>query len=99
MLLTRYGTYAERFLLELGSESETWLEHTPGFSKEEIAFLVREEQILSLSDLIFRRTSLGFRGEISSASLRELAEIVGNELGWGLDERQKEQKSVGVAAR
>ena len=95
-LLARYGTTASRLLNSLGSAEETPLVHTEGYSREEIEDIVRHEAVFTLSDLVHRRTTLGFRGEVSSESLNELAEILGSVRGWAQGDTASEVESIRV---
>lgn len=95
-LLDRYGTTAARLLSSLGSAEETPLVHTEGYSREEIEDIVRHEAVFTLSDLVHRRTTLGFRGEVSSESLNELAEILGAVRGWAQGATASEVESIRV---
>ena len=56
----------------------------------EIAFLLRTEYALGLSDLILRRTSLAITGAVSSALIERIASVAGEELGWSEERRARE---------
>ncbi|WP_437584353.1 glycerol-3-phosphate dehydrogenase/oxidase [Paramicrobacterium sp. CJ85] len=81
-LLERYGTRAASVIDELDATSDTPLTNAPEYSREEIAYLVRTEQVVHLIDVLKRRTSLAFTGQVSDALLDEIAPIVASELGW-----------------
>lgn len=98
-LLFRYGTRATELLRKLGDSPETHLTNVPGFSREEIAYLVSREQVMCLSDLVLRRTTLGFRGDLGATGVKELAEVVGAELGWDKPRTSKEQRSIRIEQR
>lgn len=98
-LLFRYGTRATELLRKLGDSPETHLTNVPGFSREEIAYLVSREQVMCLSDLVLRRTTLGFRGNLGATGVKELAEVVGAELGWDKPRTSKEQRSIRIEQR
>ena len=98
-LLIRYGTRATELLRKLGDSPETHLTNVPGFSREEIAYLVSREQVMCLSDLVLRRTTLGFRGDLGATGVKELAEVVGAELGWDKPRTSKEQRSIRIEQR
>ncbi len=95
-LLNRYGTRASEFLDELRDSAETPLTKVLGFSREEIAYLVSREQVMCLADLVLRRTTLGFRGDLGVTGVKELAEVVGAELGWDKSRITKEQQSIQI---
>ena len=87
VLLGRYGTTATKFLAA-ETPGEPDLSHTPGYTRSEILTLVRLEHVVTLGDLIYRRTGIGFTGAITPDSASEIADIVGKELGWTDAERQ-----------
>ncbi|MCD1572834.1 glycerol-3-phosphate dehydrogenase C-terminal domain-containing protein, partial [Agromyces mediolanus] len=59
-----------------------------GYSRQEIAWLVRHERVARLDDLVLRRTSIAFTGTATLPLLEELAAIAGEVLGWN-GERQR----------
>ena len=83
VLLDRYGTRAASYLEMVGSELETPLKELPSHTAEEIRWLVRDEWVVTLADLTRRRTPLAFNGQLNEKALKEIATIVGKELGWG----------------
>jgi glycerol-3-phosphate dehydrogenase len=82
-LLDRYGTRAAAYLETLGSSPETPLKNLSSHTAEEIRWLVRDEWVVTLADLTHRRTPLAFTGQLTEKALKEIATIVGTELGWG----------------
>lgn len=96
LLLNRYGTKAEAIIEAVGDD-DAELTAVPGYSRGEIAYLAREEQVVHLIDVITRRTSIAFRGLATRDAVRELAEVVAAELGW--DDAQREQELADAAAR
>jgi glycerol-3-phosphate dehydrogenase len=54
----------------------------PDFRDSEIAALARQEQVVSLADLVFRRTPIAIAGQLSIPAVKELGRIVGDALGW-----------------
>ena len=81
-LLLRYGTKARAIIDFVGSASEKMLVHSPEFSDKEIEFLIKNESVYRLEDLVSRRTNMAFTGAMSTAVLKELAEIMAKVLGW-----------------
>jgi glycerol-3-phosphate dehydrogenase len=82
-LLARYGTRAADYLDWLTERSEHPLDGDPAYSREEVEYLVTNESVVHLVDLVLRRTNHAFTGAISIDLLAELAEAVGGALGWG----------------
>jgi glycerol-3-phosphate dehydrogenase len=58
------------------------LANASSFSDLEIEYLVRNEAVYRLEDLVNRRTDLAFTGSMNTALLQELAAIVAKVLGW-----------------
>ena len=83
-LLGRYGTYASRIIAHLESVGDEALVHHPDYSRGEIEFLVTEEWVMTLADLVYRRTTLAFTGATSDSLLEELAGILPISAGKGL---------------
>ena len=89
-LLERYGTSAEAIIQRIDSAPDAPLKSAPDYSRAEIAHLVETEQVVRLVDVLLRRTSLAFRGLVTDALLVELAELLGEVLGWDADRRAQE---------
>lgn len=90
VLLDRYGTQAEQVAVFVSNGPDKPLEHNPGYSRREIEFLVRQERIVHLDDLLLRRTTLALQGELTAALLKELASITAAIRGWSKAEMQRE---------
>ncbi len=82
VLLTRYGTRAEKVLAYLAEGKDTVFDSTRELSDREVAFMVEHEQIGHLIDVMIRRTSLAFRGLVTSELLAETAAALAGPLGW-----------------
>ncbi|MGW4927915.1 FAD-dependent oxidoreductase [Agromyces sp. NPDC004153] len=87
VLLDRYGTRAAALLDDIDGVEDLALEHHAGYTRGEIAWLVRNERVAHLLDLVQRRTSMAFTGTVSAPLLEELADVVADELGWDADRR------------
>jgi len=96
MLFQRYGTRA-RAIAErcaAGRGQDKVLKHHPAYSQREIAFLVENERVIHLDDLILRRSLLGIMGELALPLLKELAALAGAALGWSKTEVDGETRRV-----
>lgn len=82
VLLTRYGTRAEKVIEFLANGDDQAFESTRELSTREIEFMVQNEQIGHLVDVFIRRTSLAFRGLITAELLAETAAALAAPLGW-----------------
>lgn len=88
-LLERYGTTAATIIDSFGA-IDAPLDNFPGYSSDEIRYLAGREYAVHLSDLIYRRTSLAFVGALTAPLLAELAELMGETLGWTSARRAEE---------
>lgn len=97
-LAHNYGTQY-RSVLALGADPEIGRGCLPGSTtfRAEIAYAVREEMALRLSDIVFRRTDLATGGHPGPKALQEAATLAARELGW--DERTRREEIALVERR
>lgn len=95
-LLDRYGTSAEALIARIAAGEDAPLSSAPAYSRLEVQHLVETEQVVRLVDVVLRRTSMAFTGAVTAAVLDELAEVVGEVLGW--DEKQRRAEREAAAA-
>lgn len=95
-LLLRYGTYAKHIIAELTEHGDKALTHHPDYSAGEIHAVTSGEWVVKLSDVVHRRTSLAFSGQLSHSLLNEIAQIVAPLLGWTESDISREITSVTV---
>lgn len=81
VMLDRYGARARRMLTEIPADAAE-LSHLPGWFAAELAALARDEQVVTLADLVLRRTPLAFLGGLTVDALREAAEAIAPVLAW-----------------
>ena len=93
-LFERYGTSAEVYAASVGAAGETPLHSLPDHSVEEIRRIAADEWVEHLSDVVCRRSLIAIRGLASDAVLGELADVVGDALGWDAARRQAETKQA-----
>lgn len=77
-LLARYGTRARSYLATLSTEKETPLPDCPDYTAEEILHICRTERVVTVDDILCRRTLISLTGR-ETAGLRE---SVGQLLGF-----------------
>lgn len=87
-LLDRYGTSAEAMIASFAAADDTPLASAPEYTRAEIAHLIATEQVVRLTDIVLRRTSMAFVGAVTGSVLAELADIAADVLGWSADERE-----------
>ncbi len=61
---------------------------TPATRALEIAWLLRNERVVHLADLVLRRTSIAFTGALTAPLLDELADVAAEVLGLGAPTRR-----------
>ncbi|MFW5748221.1 MAG: FAD-dependent oxidoreductase [Chloroflexota bacterium] len=97
VLFDRYGTHAEAIARFCTEETDTPLESLPSFSRREVIYLIRTEQVSRLDDLPLRRSLIAWLGDVNDELVLELADICATELGWDADRRNDEiERAVNV---
>jgi len=81
-LLERYGTNAEHVAAFIGEGDDTPLQHHPAYSRREIEYILRHENVVHLDDLLLRRTTVALLGQLNPPLLGELASIAAGALAW-----------------
>jgi glycerol-3-phosphate dehydrogenase len=103
-LLVRYGSRAEQIASFIAEVEDAPLENNTNYSCREIKFIVTQEHVIHLDDLVLRRTGLALLGELNKALLSELAMITAAIRQWNEVQIQEEitkttkllQKKYGV---
>jgi glycerol-3-phosphate dehydrogenase len=94
-LLGRYGTTAAAVLAFASSHSDnTRLSGASHYSAMEIDWIVRQEFVVHLSDVVFRRTTLAIEGAITMEGLREIGAIAAEALDWSQQKLDSEIEDV-----
>jgi glycerol-3-phosphate dehydrogenase len=88
-LAARYGAKATAI-----PEGGPSLTDAPDYSVAEIAWIVAEERVLRLEDLVLRRTALAITGRLTLAMLDHLSRIAAEGRGWSEDRRLGEVAAV-----
>ena len=87
-LVATYGTTATELLAFCqGRPDDEALSPQTEITAAEIAFLASRESVVTLADIVLRRTTLAIQGLISEELLDKLAAVAGEELGWSDAER------------
>ena len=92
LLFERYGTVIKEFLTE--SQSLKYLRTNKILSINELKYIAEEEKIVHLDDLLLRRTSIGWLGQVDNDSVREIADVAGNVLDWNETVKNQEIQRV-----
>ncbi len=80
-LFDRYGTTGRDIARHEGTEP-TPLPDAPGFTVQEIDWIVRNERVTHLADLLLRRTPLAISGALTGECCRSVASITADALQW-----------------
>ena len=89
-LFETYGTKIEDILQQYCGEIDQPLNSLPEISAGEVKYLVVDEDIVHLDDLILRRTMLGKLGMVTPENIKEIAEICAKVLDWSEREMETE---------
>ncbi len=89
-LFERYGTRADEIASYISLENDRALTHHPRFSRREIEFILENEKVERLDDLLLRRTLIAMLGEVTRDLIDELADICSGSLNWS-EERKAEE--------
>lgn len=92
MLFERYGTVIESILTE--NNAVEMLDSNQTITKSELVYLAKSEKIVHLDDLLLRRTSIGWLGQVDEKTLHEIAILVGSALNWDTKKIETEIKWV-----
>ncbi|MGB3373899.1 MAG: glycerol-3-phosphate dehydrogenase C-terminal domain-containing protein, partial [Microbacterium sp.] len=88
-LLTRYGTRAAQVWQHIEQEPDRPL-GGGALSVRELEWMVENEMVVRLADVVLRRTSIAFTGDITGELLTELADALAPLMGWEADRRDAE---------
>ena len=86
----RYGTRLRDLAAFVMERKDAPLKHFPEMTRGEVAFLAEHERIVHLDDLLLRRTMLAYLGRLTRPLVEELADILGDSLGWGRARKKAE---------
>ena len=89
-LFARYGTDAEAIAGFTAAGPDAALPHA-GYSMRELQFLIREEAVEHLDDLLLRRTTLAVSGELTLDMMDAALDLLAQEKRWTLAHRARER--------
>ena len=95
-LIAAYGS-RYRDVMEIAGNQREWrtrLSRDSPVIGAELVLAARKEMAPTLADIVIRRTPLGALGHPGAEALARAAAIVGAELGWTEDQRQREIAAV-----
>jgi len=89
-LYERYGSRTESVATFITRIEDAPLKSLPEYSCREIAFLAQHEKVIHFDDLLLRRTMIAMLGRLTKESVKEMAEVLGDALGWGDEQKNTE---------
>jgi glycerol-3-phosphate dehydrogenase len=95
-LLTRYGTRADELAGTLAGRGDEALNALPTYGRGEIAWILDRECPEMLADLVLRRLTIAFTGELSHAAVIELSRLMASARNW--DERRRSAECAALFA-
>ncbi len=90
VLYLRYGSRTEVVATFINRVADEPLQSAPEFTRREIMFLAQYEKIIHLDDLVLRRTMLAMLGRLTRDRIFEFANVLGESLGWGNEQKNAE---------
>jgi len=93
-LLDRYGTTARAILAHEARGPAGRLADAPDYTLAEIDWLVRNERVIHLADIVMRRTALAVTGRLGRRDLERIADIAAAALGWEAARRADEVEAT-----
>ena len=97
-LLGRYGTRAHAVAEWCALRQDTPLAALPDYGRAELGFILENEHVGRLSDLLFRRTDIALSGRLTPAVAAEVADIARDVLGWSATRYDEELARVARTA-
>lgn len=88
-LVRRYGSQAAD-VAHAVALSPRALKGNPAYHDGEIRWIIRQERVTRLADIILRRTLLPFEDGLSPSLIGDIAAIAAAELGWSEEQLQQE---------
>lgn len=99
ILLERYGTRAADVAAFIAEGEDHPLQTRPDYSQREITYMAQHEMITHLDDLLLRRSLLAMLGELTHDLVVELAQVLGEALGWTEEHVQSElERTIALMA-
>ena len=87
LLAQRYGSRAVEVARFVSQGPDAQLASAPDFSRREMLFLVANERVRRIDDLLLRRTMLGIEGRVTPELVAETAGLMAEAFGWTEEER------------
>lgn len=89
-LFERYGVRAAEIARFIAAGKDSALANHSGYSRREIEFILCQEKVARLEDLLLRRSLIAMLGEATRPLLDELAAICAQTFAWSDEKKQAE---------
>lgn len=89
-LLARYGSRAADFAKFINEGQDQPIVNCPNYSQREIAFIIENECLEHLDDLILRRTAIGLTEKTTYSLIEELATLMKFIKNWSVEKLNEE---------
>ncbi len=89
-LFERYGTRCLLVAKEVASEGKHSLKSLPDWKVGEVNFLIDSEMPVHVEDLLLRRSTIGWLGEVNQSVVEEMADLFAKKLNWNAAVKKKE---------
>lgn len=89
-LFDRYGTRCLPVAKAISAEGNHVLKSLPDWKVGEVNFLLEQELPIHVEDLLLRRSTLGWLGQVNKAVVEELAGLFAKKFGWSEIEKKQE---------
>jgi glycerol-3-phosphate dehydrogenase len=94
-LLERYGTRAREIACHQSVYTDAErLPDSTGYSLSEVDYIVRNEAVEHLADIVTRRTNLAISGSLSLRDMQQITNVAGRALGWNAPRQAEEIRAV-----
>jgi len=90
ILHRRYGTQAEAVAAFVAQADGGAVDDDGRYHAGEIRWIVAEERVTHLADIVLRRTLMPFENAVTMTGLERIAAIAGDALGWDAERRKQE---------
>jgi glycerol-3-phosphate dehydrogenase len=81
-LAMRYGTATEELVRFLQQGEDHLLASDPSYSQRELLHIIEQEHVVTLEDILLRRTAMGISGNLSSDLIDEVLQVLAQVRGW-----------------
>lgn len=98
-LLDRYGTTARAIAEYISEQGRCPLDSLDQYDRGELRYILENENVVHLSDLLMRRTPIALGGHLSRAVIEETSKIAAETLEWSDARRNSEVDSLVKTAR